>query len=141
MSGMGDLTLFLPEAVVLLAALVAFVMSIFTDNYRNVWAATTFMAFAAVAASIVGFNYVGEPFFPGIYKVDLFSQLLKLGLTVGLALTMLVSRDLPSVRKSSHNDLPIFMTLGTLGMMMLVSATELLTLYVVLELSAYALYV
>jgi len=138
---MGDLTLFLPEAVVLLAALVAFVMAIFTTNYRNVWAATTFMAVAAVVVSILCIDFQGEPFFPGIYKVDLFSQLLKVGLTIGLALTMLVSRDLPSVRKSSHNDLPIFLTLGTLGMMMLVSATELLTLYVVLELSAYALYV
>lgn len=138
---MGDLKLFLPEAVVLAAALVAFVMSIFTERYRNIWAATTVMAFAAVAAAIVGFNFVGEPFFAGIYRVDRFSQLLKLGLTIGLALTLLVSRDLPSVRRSSRNDLPIFLTLGTLGMMMLVSATELLTLFVVLELSAYSLYV
>ncbi|PKN57964.1 MAG: NADH-quinone oxidoreductase subunit N [Deltaproteobacteria bacterium HGW-Deltaproteobacteria-14] len=141
MSGMGDLTLFLPEAVVLLAALVAFAMSAFARSYRAVWYATTFMSLAAVAVCIASMGFHGEPFFPGIYRVDLFSQLLKLGLTIGLALTLLVSRELPSVRASAHSDLPIFLTLGTLGMMMLVSATELLTLYVVLELSAYALYV
>ena len=138
---MGDLKLFIPEAVVLLAALVAFAMSAFAKRYRSVWAATTFFAVGAVVASALMLDAQGEPFFAGIYRVDLFSQLLKLALTVGLLLVLLISRELPSMRPTARVDLPIFLTLGTLGMMMLVSATELLTLFVVLELSAYALYI
>lgn len=138
---MGDLGLFLPELLVLLTALVAFIGSIAGVSYKTAWAATTLCALGAVVASALMLGAQGEPFFPGMYEVDLFSQLLKLGLTVGLALTLLVSDELPSARKVARLDLPIFLAFGTLGMMMLVSATELLTLYVTLELSAYALYV
>ncbi len=138
---MGDLSLFLPELMVLAAALVAFVGSIAAPGYRLVWALTTLLSLGAVVVTALMLGAVGEPFFPGMYRVDLFSQLLKLGLTVGLFLTLLVSDTLPSVRRVGRLDLPMFLAFGTLGMMMLVSATELLTLYVMLELSAYALYV
>ena len=138
---MTEFKLFLPEAVVLLAALVAFAMSAFAARYRAIWFASTLLSVAAIVVCVATLHSQGDPFTAGYYRVDLFSQLLKLGLAVGLTLTLLVSRELPSVRESSRTDLPIFLTLGTLGMMMLVSATELLTLYVVLELSAYSLYV
>lgn len=141
---MGDLTLFLPELMVLLTVLAAFVGSIFATRYRPIWAVTTLVSLAAVVVSIMSIvspTWTGEPFFPGYYRVDLFSQLLKVGLTSGLFLTLLSSDTLPSVRETSRNDVPMFFGLGTLGLMMLVSATELLTLYVTLELSAYALYV
>ncbi len=138
---MGDLTLFLPELFVLLTVLVAFLGSVFVSRYKVVWALTTACALGAVVASALTLGAQGEPFFPGMYRVDLFSQLMKLGLAAGLALTLLVSDDLPSVRPVARLDMPMFMALGTLGMMMLVSATELLTIYVVLELSAYALYI
>jgi len=138
---MGDLTLFIPELLVLLTALVAFVGSIWGGRYKVAWAATTLTAIAALVATALMLDARGEPFFPGMYAVDLFSQLMKLGLTAGLVLTLLVSDDLPSARKVARLDLPVFLAFGTLGMMMLVSATELLTIYVTLELSAYALYV
>lgn len=138
---MGDLSLFLPELMVLLTVLVAFVGTIVGPRYKVVWALTTASALAAVVAAALTLGAYGEPFFAGMYRVDLFSQLLKLGLVVGLLLTLLVSDTLGSVRRVARLDLPMFLALGTLGMMMLVSATELLTLYVMLELSAYALYV
>lgn len=138
---MGDLTLFIPELLVLLTALVAFVGSIWGGRYQVAWAATTLTATSALVATALMLGARGEPFFPGMYQVDLFSQLMKLGLTAGLVLTLLVSDDLPSARKVARLDMPVFLALGTLGMMMLVSATELLTIYVTLELSAYALYV
>jgi len=138
---MGDLTLFLPEFMVLATVLAAFIGTIFATRYLTVWAVTTLFAVAAVALSVWSVGWMGEPFFPGYYRVDLFSQLLKVGLTVGLLLTLLSADSLPSVRESSRNDVPMFFGLATLGLMMLVSATELLTLYVTLELSAYALYV
>ncbi|PIE18615.1 MAG: NADH-quinone oxidoreductase subunit N [Proteobacteria bacterium] len=138
---MGDFSLLLPELVVLLAALVAFAGSALTERYRPIWAATTLVAAAAVVVTAALFTATGSPLFEGIYQVDAFSQLLKLGLTVGLLLTLLASCEVPTVRAVARPDLPIFLTLSTLGMMLLVSATELLTLYVALELSAYGLYV
>jgi NADH:ubiquinone oxidoreductase subunit 2 (subunit N) len=45
------------------------------------------------------------------------------------------------VQAHARDDLPFFLFLGSAGLMMLVSATELTTIYVSLELSAYALYI
>lgn len=139
--GADDLVLLLPELFVLAAALTAFIGSTFASVRRGAWLLTTLLSLGAVVMAALTLHKTGEPFFPGIYRVDLFSQLVKLGLGLGLFLTLLTSAELPSVRRSARPDLAIFLAFGALGMMLLVSATELLTLYVTLELSAYALYV
>ena len=54
---------------------------------------------------------------------------------------MLLNRQSGSVQEHAREDVPIFLFLGTVGLVMLVSATELITVYVSLELSAYALYI
>src|SRR5690606_37323052 len=45
------------------------------------------------------------------------------------------------VRRAEWGEFPMFLALSTLGMMMLVSSMELITIYVALELSAYPIYV
>ncbi len=138
---MGDLTLFVPEAVVLLGAIVAFVLSVIGSSYRVNWIASVIMAILGVAMSIAWLGAAGEPFFPGIYRVDAFSQLLKVGITTGLFLSVLIAGNPGSVREHSRIDFPMFLFFSAVGMMMMVSATELITLYVALELSAYGLYI
>ena len=138
---MGDLSLFAPEASVFVAALVAFALSAFGASDKTAWKVSVVMGLVVLGLTGAWLDAVGEPFFPGIYRVDLFSQLLKLGIALGLMLTLLVSGDLGSFRARSRVDIPIFLFMSALGMMMLVSATELLTLYVALELSAYGLYI
>ena len=138
---MGDLTQFIPEAIVLLAALVAFTLSVLGAPYRVGWFVALIMAAAATAVTIAFLGATGEPFFPGIYRVDAFSQPLKLGIAAGLLLTLLGAAKPGTVRRSNRIDLPVFLFFAALGMMMLVSATELLTLFVALELSAYGLYI
>jgi NADH-quinone oxidoreductase subunit N len=140
----ADVMLFLPEAVVLLGALTVFILPLLGVASRACWVTASLASLVAVAASAWGLGLEGEPFAPGVYRVDVFSQLLKLGLTSGLALVALlgIERDGPSsVRADARPEVPIFLFLSTAGMMMLVSATELLTFYVSLELSAYTLFV
>ena len=138
---MGDLQLFAPEAFVLLGAFAAFAMAAIGASARTAWVGSVIFAVGALVVTAAHLGDSGEPFFPGIYTVDLFSQVLKLGVVLGLLLTVLVSRESGSVRQSARGDVPIFLFLSALGLMMLVSATELLTLYVALELSAYGLYI
>jgi NADH-quinone oxidoreductase subunit N len=138
---MGDLTLFLPEATVLLGLFVLFVCTAFDVSYKKAWGAGVLLATASIAVTSAYLFSYGEPFFPDIYRVDAFSQLLKLGVVAGLGLSILISQDLGSVRSHARTDTLLFMFASALGMMMLVSATELLTLYVALELSAYGLYI
>jgi NADH-quinone oxidoreductase subunit N len=138
---MGNLALFAPEATVFLGALVAFALSVSGSSYRASWMASVVMAGLGVAMSIAWLDADGEPFFPGIYRVDAFSQLLKLGITAGLLLSILSAGDPGSVRERSRADFCSFLFFSATGMMMMVSATELITLYVAIELSAYGLYI
>lgn len=138
---MGSLELFLPEATILLGALVAFVLSILRVRQNVAWGTAVVMSAAGVVMTALYLGESGEPFFPGIYRVDALSQVLKLGITGGLLLTLLAASHMGSVRKGARIDVPIFLMFAALGMMTLVSATELLTLYVSLELSAYGLYI
>lgn len=138
---MGDLTLFLPEAVILLGALFAFVLSVVGAPYRLNWIVSLCVAAIGFGVTLAYLGAAGEPFFPGIYRVDAFSQVLKLGIVGGLLLTLLAAGNPASVRERARPDTPLFLFFSAIGMMMLVSATELLTLFVALELSAYGLYI
>lgn len=138
---MGDLSLLLPEAMLLAGVVLLFALTAFGASARAHWLVGVAAALGSTVASALWIDKAGEPFFPGIYKVDAFSQLLKLGVAAGLALSLLASERVGSFRKLARADIPLVMTLSALGMMMLVSATELLTLYVALELSAYGLYI
>ena len=135
----AEFHMFLPEVVVLLGALVVFVVALFGPGEKASWRAGLVVSLALVGASFHALGMEGEPFFPGIYKVDAFSQLLKLALSLGVLGVMMLGGGLGSFRPSSRVDIPIFLLIATAGMMILVSATELLTLYVALELSAYGL--
>ncbi|MCB9556780.1 MAG: NADH-quinone oxidoreductase subunit N [Deltaproteobacteria bacterium] len=138
---MTDLTLFLPEIALLSGALCCFIASVADRSYASVWALGTLSAIAALVCSCLTLTFQGEPFAPGIYRIDLFSQFLKLGISGGLWLVQMLSRDDSSLRRFGRLELPFFLLLSGVGMMILVSATELLTLYVGLELAAYGLYI
>lgn len=138
---MGTPELFIPETTILLGAIVAFALSVSRVPYRVAWTVSVVIGAIGVAATAWLLGARGEPFFPGIYTVDALSQSLKLGIAVGLLLTLLASAEPGSTRACARTDAPAFLMFSALGMMMLVSATELLTLYVALELSAYGLYI
>jgi NADH-quinone oxidoreductase subunit N len=74
------------------------------------------------------------------YQVDFFSQLIKVVLAAGLAVVLLFGRELKGVAQEVRAEYYIFLLLSTLGLMMLVSSVELLTLFIALELSSYSLY-
>lgn len=138
---MSSFALFLPETALLTGALAAFVASLANRSYGVVRMLAVLATLCALGASIATLRAGGEPFFSGIYRVDGFSQLIKIGLTFGLLLVLIVSRRLESVRSDARVDTPLVLLLSSVGMMMLASATELLTFYVALELSAYGLYI
>ncbi len=79
--------------------------------------------------------------FAGALKVDLFSQLFKVMLALGLLLLTAVSPEPAGIPPALRVEYHLLLWSATLALMLLVSAVHLLTLYVSLELSSYALYV
>jgi len=136
-----DMLLFGPELYFLLVALVLFCLSLKRQPHPravNTIAAT--LAGIGVLVALVCLFQRGDLFFQA-YRVDLFSQIFKFALALGLFLVFMISRNLAGIEERLHPEFYLFLTTCTLGMMMLVSSVELLTIYVSLELSSYSLYI
>jgi NADH-quinone oxidoreductase subunit N len=79
--------------------------------------------------------------FQGLYVVDQFARFLKLLVLLGSALTVIMSLDYIARENMRRFEFPILLLFATLGMMMMLSANDLIALYVGLELQSLALYV
>lgn len=75
------------------------------------------------------------------YQVDLFSQVFKTLLSMGLFLVICLCSELDGIDEEHQADFYLLLTTCTLAMMLLVSSVHLLTIYVALELSSYSLYI
>lgn len=79
-------------------------------------------------------------FFADAYQMDSFSQVVKLILALGYFIAMLISRNMRDLEEKIRAEYYLFLTTATLGMVVLVSSKDLITLYTGLELSSYSLY-
>jgi len=130
---------FLPELALLVGALVLFVISLGEERVDRARSAALLVAAAAAVASALGLGQQAL-LFDGAYRIDAFSQWLKLALTVGFLLILLASRELPDIRRDVKPEYYFFLALSVCGLVMLVSCVEVITLVVALELSAFPLY-
>jgi NADH-quinone oxidoreductase subunit N len=97
------------------------------------------VALAAVAAGAASLGQHAE-LFSGAYRVDQFSQLLKLILAGGFAAIVLLGGVLPDIRGEVKPEYHLFLTLSVTGLVLLVSCVDLIALVVALELSSFPLY-
>ncbi|MGZ3308959.1 MAG: NADH-quinone oxidoreductase subunit N, partial [Xanthobacteraceae bacterium] len=79
--------------------------------------------------------------FGGSFVVDNFARFLKLLALTGSAAAILMSTDYLAAAKRQRFEYSILILLATTGMMMLISAADLIALYLGLELMSLALYV
>jgi NADH-quinone oxidoreductase subunit N len=136
-----NVKLFGPELFYLGAALVFFCLSLRHQpqpkaDYRiALGLAALGLLFTASCLFQQGFLFYNA------YKVDLFSQIFKFALALGFFLVLTISHNLAAIEERYQAEFYLFLSTTTLGMMMLVSGVELLTIYVALELSSYSLYI
>ncbi|HVU33854.1 MAG TPA: NADH-quinone oxidoreductase subunit N [Opitutaceae bacterium] len=136
---MTSLTAFLPELVLLLGALGLFVLTLRAASGTRARHAAAAMGCLAFLASLLSVHDHAT-LFSGAYRVDEFSQLLKLALTAGFTAIIILSRDLPDIREKVRPEYFLFLTLSATGVIMLVSCIDALTLVIALELSSFPLY-
>jgi len=79
--------------------------------------------------------------FGGSFVVDDFARFLKLLMLTGSAGTLLLSFDFLTREKLQKAEFGVLVLLATLGMMLLISASDLIALYLGLELMSLPLYV
>ena len=78
--------------------------------------------------------------FNDAYRVDLFSQVLKLVFACGFGLILLLSGGLEDIREEVKPEYYLFLAISVSGLMMLVSSVDIITLVVALEVSAFPIY-
>ncbi len=79
-------------------------------------------------------------FFQGLYVLDGLSQTFKVFIAFGLFLVCWMMKEEDELERGYRGEFFAFLTLSSLGLMMVVSASEFLTLFLALELSSYSLY-
>jgi NADH-quinone oxidoreductase subunit N len=79
--------------------------------------------------------------FGGSFISDRFSQFMKLATLIGSAAALLLSDAYLASTKRRAFEFPLLVLISTIGMMLMISAHDLIALYLGLELSSLALYV
>ncbi len=79
--------------------------------------------------------------FSGMLVVNNFTYVLKTVLLAGLLISLLLSVRALSLEKIDRFEVPVLLVFSTLGMLLMVSSNDLLSLYMGLELQSLALYV
>src|ERR1700739_4589376 len=79
--------------------------------------------------------------FYGVFVTDAFARFMKALVLIGSAVTILIGMHYNDEQGIARFEFPVLILLSTTGMMVMISANDLITLYVGLELQNLALYV
>jgi NADH-quinone oxidoreductase subunit N len=131
-----------PELFLLAMVCAILVADLFvSDDNRIITYALTQAALAGCFA-ITWLTASGEPVqtFSGMFVDDLMSDVLKLFTYLGVMVMLVYSRAYTAARGLFRGEFFVLVLFATLGMMIMISANHLLTLYLGLELLALSLY-
>ncbi|HKG75355.1 MAG TPA: NADH-quinone oxidoreductase subunit NuoN [Aestuariivirgaceae bacterium] len=132
----------MPELILALSAMALLMAGVFF--LQNNIAAVNALALMAIVAAAVFVAWMPpgrQEAFDGAFIVDGFARTMKLLVLLGSAVTLILSHDFMRVERMARFEYAVLLLLATLGMMMMISANDLISLYVGLELQSLALYV
>lgn len=109
-------------------------------------AAATFISYASALALLITAVLLFVPFregtaFATLFVADRLTATMKVLVLIGASIAILMSRPFFEHAKAWRFEYPLLVMLATLGMMLMISANDLMSLYVGLELQSLALYV
>ena len=131
----------LPEIILALGALALLMIGVFGGN-RATSVVTGLSVALIVAAAIVLILMPAEgTTFSGAFVLDPFARFMKVTTLVGSGVAIAMSVGFARAQKFERFEYPVLIVIATLGMMMMISASDLIALYLGLELQSLALYV
>jgi NADH-quinone oxidoreductase subunit N len=131
----------LPEVILALGALALLMIGVFAGA-RSVNAITTLsILLLAVALLAVIVGKADGSTFNGAFVVDPFARLMKVLVLIGSGVAIAMSAGFLRLQKSERFEYPVLIVIATLGMMLMISANDLIAVYLGLELQSLSLYV
>ncbi len=137
----ADLLVMLPELILAAGALVLLLAGAVYGDKSSSLLSTFAVLLMAVAAFIVMSSAEPARAFHGAFVADGFARFAKVLILLSSALCILMARSFFEEEKFVRFELPVLILLATLGMMLMVSASNFIALYMGLELQSLALYV
>lgn len=142
MNLLGEYLALLPEIIVVIGALVLLMVGVFQEENgaSTVWG-LAMLIMAAAAGFLIkdwGNNAV---LFNGSFIIDDFARLLKIMILLGGLVTLYMSATYLKETGLFKPEYTILMLFSILGMMMMISAGDLIALYLGLEIQSLSLYV
>jgi NADH-quinone oxidoreductase subunit N len=132
----------LPEIVLGLGALALLMLGAYSNERNVVLIDAASIVLLVAAGVIVVLLPEGKLVtFDGSFVVDGFARFLKILAILGSAAAILMSIDYDKRQKQERFEYSVLIVLSTLGMLMLISAADLIALYLGLELMSLPLYV
>ncbi|MFN7596246.1 MAG: NADH-quinone oxidoreductase subunit NuoN [Cereibacter sp.] len=139
----SDFQIVLPEVIIALCAMAALMFGVTTGKDKTasllVWITSGLFVLMAVWIGAGGDGVRSA--FGGMFIDDPFARFAKVTILLSAAAVLAMSRDYMQRRDLLRFEYPVLVALAVVGMMLMVSAGDLMTLYMGLELQSLALYV
>ena len=139
----ADLSVVLPEIVLAVYAMLALLAAVYTgkDKLASLLVWTTGGLMVALGLWIATSGSGTNVAFGGMFVDDGFARFAKVAILLSAAAVLIMSQEYMSRRDLLRFEYPLLVALSAVGMMMMVSAGDLMALYMGLELQSLALYV
>src|SRR3954453_23675009 len=131
----------LPEIFLAVAAMVFLMVGVFRSRSGELIEILSVLALAAAAALVIWAPARAPHAFAGAFIVDDFARVMKVLALFGSAVAIILSVNFMRAADVRRFEYPILVMLATVGMLMMISANDLVALYMGFELQSLALYV
>ncbi len=141
---MENLQLIIPELVLALGALAVLMIGVYAPAKSSILISTRLSAFILLGAlfAVIFLPHETKIIFNGLYRFDNFGIFAKSILIFSAALVLILSFNFIEDKTNNLSfEYPILILTSLLGMVIMVSANDLLTLYLGLELQSLSLYI
>ncbi len=137
-----DLQTVLPEVILSVYAMVALMAGVYTTKDKSagllIWATA---AMFALVAFLIATREGTDPAFFGSFVDDGFARFSKVTILLSAAVVLVMSQEYLARRNLLRFEYPVLVALAVVGMMVMVSAGDLMVLYMGIELQSLAMYV
>ncbi|WP_291730517.1 NADH-quinone oxidoreductase subunit N [Leisingera sp. F5] len=131
-----------PEIIIILGACTVLMLSLLPDPGHVRWLAGLSLLMIALAAGMSwGLGGTSQLAYSGMFAADPFSTFFKMVLYLGTALTILMSGGYLATERMVRGEYYALLLCALAGAMIMVSGTDLVIIYVGLELQALSVYV
>ncbi|WP_298370478.1 NADH-quinone oxidoreductase subunit NuoN [Azospirillum sp.] len=132
----------LPEIFLAVAGMALLLIGVFRgDGFTRPVSYLTVVVMLLAAILAMGYGAGRVVTFNGMFVMDAFGVFMKVLVLVAAALSVILSLGFNEREQMARFEYPVLMLFATLGMLMMISANDLISLYVGLETQSLALYV